>query len=170
MSHSAFSGAAANAALSLSLFAVWQGISPGAQDQTCGRVPGLLPEIQPRKIRPESAAVLLAASSARAFVREFDHAIPMEWTKDRTVLMHLSLPTTGGPFIDGSPTLNDVAENALKTWNQYLVHLQFAANKQSIVPPSDTDANTSVTMSRTIYGDTFAPGVLAVTLVTPRNG
>lgn len=94
----------------------------------------------------------------------------MEWTKDRTVLMHLSLPTTGGPFIDGSPTLNDVAENALKTWNQYLVHLQFAANKKSIVPPSDTDANTSVTMSRTIYGDTFAAGVLAVTLVTPRNG
>lgn len=91
------------------------------------------------------------------------------WNRNRTVLMHLSLPASP-PLIDGSPSFNAVAEEALNIWNQHLVHLRFAVNRGSILPPDANDANTSVTMASTIYGDTFGNNVLAVTLVTPRNG
>jgi hypothetical protein len=94
------------------------------------------------------------------------------WNRNRTVLIHLSLPPQGpaGGFIDGSPSFNAVAEEALNLWNQHLVHMQFAFSRGSILPPDGNDANTSVTMSNTIYGETFGSGVLAVTLLTPRNG
>jgi matrixin len=93
----------------------------------------------------------------------------VSWTPNRTVLIHLSLPPGPGPFIDGSATFNASAEDALNIWNQYLVHMQFAVDRNSILPPSGTDGNTSVLMSDKIYGDTFGSGVLAVTLVTPRG-
>jgi Matrixin len=125
---------------------------------------------------PILVAVLLAfaAPHSHAFTREIYNAVAVEWNKDRTVLVHLSLPNTCGgspcgPFADGLATYNDVAEEAFNIWNQELVHLHVAVNKNSIVPPSDIDANTSVTMSNTIYGDTFGSNVLAVTLVTPRT-
>jgi hypothetical protein len=93
------------------------------------------------------------------------------WNKNRTVLMHLSLPASPPTFHfqDGSASLNASAEDALNTWNQHLVHMQFAVDRNSILPPSGTDGNTSVTMSNTIYGDTFGKTTLAVTLVTPRS-
>jgi hypothetical protein len=78
--------------------------------------------------------------------------------------MHLSLPT-GGPFIDGSASFNAIAETALNIWNQNLVHMQFAVDRNSILPPNGDDANTSVVMSNTVYGDSFGRGVLAVTFV-----
>ncbi len=91
------------------------------------------------------------------------------WTKNRTALMHLSLPQDGGPFTDGSASFNASAEDALNIWNQYLAHMQFAVDRNSILPPSGTDGNTSVVMSNTVYGDAFGKNVLAVTLVTPRS-
>ena len=94
----------------------------------------------------------------------------VSWNRNRTVLMHLSLPNDGTKFSDGSPSYNAVAEDALNTWNQYLVHMQFAVDRNSILPPSGTDGNTSVLMSDKVYGDTFGSSTLAVTLVTPRNG
>src|ERR1041385_7025161 len=115
-----------------------------------------------------AAVVAFDSITAQAYVREFDQGVPVEWNKNRTVLMHLSLPP-GGPLSDGFANLNDSAEDALNLWNQQLVHMHFAVDKGAILPPSDTDANTSVTMSDTIYGDTFGANVLAVTLVTPRN-
>jgi hypothetical protein len=115
-----------------------------------------------------SATVLFGAIPAQGFVREFNNGVPIEWNKDHTVLMHLSLPA-GGPFIDGSASFNAVAEDALNIWNQSLVHMKFAVNRNSIVPPSDSDANTSVTMSTTVYGEAFDKSTLAVTLVTPRD-
>src|SRR2546430_12735700 len=83
--------------------------------------------------------------------------------------MHLSLPQGPAPFFDGSASFNASAEDALNIWNQYLIHMQFAVDRNSILPPSGTDGNTSVTMSDTIYGEIFGSGVLAVTLVTPRG-
>lgn len=117
--------------------------------------------------------LVLSTAPVRGYVRETNTVngveVPIAWNKNRTVLMHLSLPTTGGPFIDGSPSLSVVAENALNIWNQYLVHLQFAVDRNSILPPSGDDANTSVVMTNTVYGDAFGGNVLAVTLVTPRD-
>ena len=91
------------------------------------------------------------------------------WNRNRTVLVHLSLPQSGGSYTDGSATLNASAEDALNTWNQYLVHMQFAVDRNSILPPSGDDGNTSVTMASSVYGESFGSGVLAVTLVTPRD-
>src|SRR6476620_7293779 len=113
-----------------------------------------------------AAAFFFTATHAHAFVREIFGGSAVEWNKNRTVLMHLSLPSCCGPFQDGFATFNDSAEDALNIWNQYLVHVHFAVNKNSIVPPSGTDANTSVTMAHTLYGEAFGSGVLAVTLVT----
>jgi hypothetical protein len=122
-----------------------------------------------KKLVLSFAAAFLAISHAGAFVREFDNGIPIEWTKNRTVRMHLSVDYPFGPFIDGSATLNDSAEDALNIWNQHLVHMKFAAIKNSPLPASGVDANTSVTMSSSVYGDSFGDRVLAVTLVSPRN-
>lgn len=105
------------------------------------------------------------ASPCRAYTLE-----GYSWNRNRTVLMHLSLPpNNGAPFQDGSASLNASAEDALNTWNQYLLHMQFAVDRNSILPPSGVDANTSVSMSSTFYGEDFGDGTIAVTLVTPRN-
>src|SRR6185437_14467695 len=122
-----------------------------------------------------ASAIALFGSSAQAFVRETNDVgtpgnpmlVPIELNKDHTVLMHLSLPPDTG-FIDGSASYNAIAEDALNIWNQYLAHMQFAVDRNSILPPDQTDANTSVIMTTTIYGDAFDSSTLAVTLVTPR--
>jgi hypothetical protein len=122
-----------------------------------------------KKLFLSLAAAFLAVSSARAYVREIYGGIAVEWNKNRTVRVYLSIDYPFGPFTDGFATLNDSAEDAFNTWNQYLVHMKFQPIKNSPLPPSGIDANTSVTMSTTIYGDTFGSGVLAVTLVSPRD-
>src|SRR5437016_3438372 len=117
------------------------------------------------------AALALGSANAHAFVREFDRTgIADEWVKNRTVMIHLSLTTARHNFSDCSLSYNAIAEDALNSWNQVLVHMQFAVDRGSILPPSAKDANTSVTMSDTFYGQTFGNNVLAVTLVTPRDG
>jgi matrixin len=115
-----------------------------------------------------AAAALLAASSAHAYLREVYSGVAVEWNKNRTVRVHLSIDYPFGPFLDGFATLNDSAEDALNTWNQQLVHMKFQPIKESPLPASDGDGNTSVTMSSTIYGESFGRDVLAVTVVSPR--
>src|SRR5688572_4450514 len=83
--------------------------------------------------------------------------------------MHLSLPAPTISLADGAPSYNAVAEEALNLWNQHLLHMKFAVNRGSILPAASGDGNTSVTMSNTIYGEDFGGGVLAVTLVSPRD-
>jgi Matrixin len=116
-----------------------------------------------------SAAILFGATQAHGFVREFDdHGVSLEWNKNRTVLMHLSLPA-GGPMSDGAPSFNAVAEAALNIWNQFLVHMKFAVDRNSILPPSEYDSNVSVQMSATVYGDGFGTNTLATTLLFTRD-
>jgi hypothetical protein len=116
-----------------------------------------------------SAAVLFGATQVHAYVREFgDAGVPLEWNKNRTVLMHLSLPANG-PLSDGSPSLNAVAEDALNIWNQSLVHMKFAVDRNSLVLPSADDANVSVQMSDTLYGKSFGANTLATTLLIARD-
>jgi hypothetical protein len=116
-----------------------------------------------------SAVILFGATQAHGYVREFDNnGVPLEWNKNRTVLMHLSLPP-GGPMSDGSASLNAVAEGALNTWNQFLIHMKFAVDRDSILPPSDNDGNMSVTMASSVFGDTFGTNTLATTLFNSRD-
>jgi matrixin len=116
-----------------------------------------------------SAAVLCGVTQAHAYVREFDNnGVPLEWNKNRTVLMHLSLPPSP-PMSDGSASLNAVAEDALNIWNQFLVHMKFGVDRDSILPPSDDDGNMSVIMSSTVFGDKFGANTLATTLFSSRD-
>ena len=90
------------------------------------------------------------------------------WTANRGVMMHLSL---GGfqPLQDGFTSFNDAAADALATWNQYLVHMQFRWLLGSVLPSSETDADNSVFFSSSVYGDTFGSNVLAITLISSRG-
>lgn len=91
------------------------------------------------------------------------------WTRNRTVVMHLSLPPGTGTFQDGFSSFGESAEDALNIWNQHLAHMQFTVVRNSILPPQSFDGDTSVSMSDTIYGDPFGNNVLAVTLITSRG-
>jgi len=105
-----------------------------------------------------------ALSSAHAYTLESS-----SWTKNRTVVMHLSLPPANRTFQDGFTSFDQSATDALISWNQYLAHMQFAFDHNSILPPAKTDGDTSVSMSNTVYGQAFGARVLAVTLVTNRG-
>ncbi|MEY2559007.1 MAG: hypothetical protein QOE34_2432, partial [Verrucomicrobiota bacterium] len=83
--------------------------------------------------------------------------------------MHLSLPPGGGPYQDGSKSLGESAEDALNIWNQYLVHMKFAVDRNSILPPASDDGNMSVLASTTVFGQAFGARVLAVTLISSRG-
>ena len=110
------------------------------------------------------AFALVFSVSSFAFTLE-----SASWTRNRTVVMHLSLPPGGGPFQDGSASLGESAEDALNIWNQELVHMKFAVDRNSLLPPSGDDADTSVSFASTVYGDPFPARVLAVTLVGRRG-
>jgi hypothetical protein len=113
-----------------------------------------------------AASILVPAASA--FVQETnDDGDPIAWTPNRTIVMHLTLPTTGGPYLDGSSSLSASAEDALNIWNQYLVHMRFVVDRNSPLPPSGTDGDTSVSIASTFYGQSFGSRTLAVTFVTP---
>ena len=91
------------------------------------------------------------------------------WTRNRTALMHLSLPPGTGTFQDGFNSFGESAEDALNIWNQHLAHMQFAVRRNSVLPPQSFDGDTSVSMSNTVYGDPFGANTLAVTLVISRG-
>ena len=112
------------------------------------------------------AALFLAAIPSAIVAYDLE---PYLWTENRTVLMHLSLVRSTGTLQDGFTSFNQSAEDALSIWNQYLVHLKFAVDRNSVLPPSGRDADTSVLFSNTVYGEAWGARVLAVTLLTPRE-
>lgn len=119
-----------------------------------------------KKISPLLVIAFAAGSIVPGFAFTVESA---SWTRNRTVVMHLSLPPGGGPFQDGSGSLGASAEDALNIWNQELVHMKFNVDRNSILPPSGNDADTSVSSASTVYGDPFPARVLAVTLVARRG-
>ncbi|MGZ5004398.1 MAG: DVUA0089 family protein [Chthoniobacterales bacterium] len=103
------------------------------------------------------------AQVTRAYVLE-----GQSWTRDRTVVMQLSLGGTRN-LSDGSTSFNQVAQSALSIWNQYLNHLKFSYVNNSPVQPDGSDDEMSVLFSNTIFGDTFGSSTLAVTLLSSRG-
>jgi hypothetical protein len=90
------------------------------------------------------------------------------WTLDRTVQFQLSLgPPTN--LIDGFPSFNESAADALNIWNSYLVHLHCTSVLNSPTLAAAGDDENSAFFSRTIYGDDFGTGVLAITLLNFRD-
>ncbi len=106
---------------------------------------------------------LLFAARSGAYTLEGE-----SWTRDRTVVMQLSL---GGPktLSDGFTSFNASAQDALNIWNQYVAHVQFAAVLNSPVIPQSGDDEMSVLFSSTVFGDSFGLGTLAVTLLNYRG-
>ena len=109
-------------------------------------------------------AALFSAQAAIGYTLE-----NVSWTRDRTVVMQLSL-NNAHTLSDGSTSFNQVAVAALNIWNPYLSHLHFTAKTNSPVPPADGDEEMSVFFSNTVFGDGFGEGTLAVTMFNSRNG
>ena len=107
--------------------------------------------------------LFLSAHSLLGFVLE-----GQSWTRDRTVVMQLSL---GGPKIlsDGSTSFNQSAQDALNVWNPYLDHLSLTAILASPVVPMSGDDEMSALFSATVFGDSFGSATLAVTLLNFRD-
>jgi hypothetical protein len=116
------------------------------------------------------ALVLFAGvSPLRAYDLERDKNLrPISWTRDRTVVMHLSL---GGArqLSDGFTSFNQSALDALNVWNPYLAHLRFAGVPNSLVVPAENDEEMSVLFSDKIFGRDFGSSTLAVTLLSYRD-
>jgi hypothetical protein len=112
------------------------------------------------------AIAVACANSAYGFALE-----NLSWTRDRTVVMQVSLDL-GHPvaLMDGSTSFTQVAQSALAIWNPYLLHLKFSPKVNSPVPPAGDDEEMSVFFSNTIFGDHFDSSTLAITLLNSRNG
>ena len=110
-------------------------------------------------------ALLLLAGSRATFAFDTDGD---RWTRNRSVMMHLSL---GPPraLQDGFGSFNDSAADALSIWNQHLVHLSFRWIIGSTLPQSDSDTDNSVFFSNTVFGDSFGDNTLAITLISTRG-
>lgn len=116
------------------------------------------------KLLPLIAGLVLCAGSAFGYTAQ-GHT----WTKDRTVVMQISMAQRDAEFgkLSDGLTFSQSAADAFNTWNNYLPHLQFRTVINSNVPNASHDAENSVFFSDTVYGEPFGAGVLAVTI---RNG
>src|SRR5438045_3300486 len=103
-------------------------------------------------------AVVFLASPLRAYVLEGE-----SWTRDRTVVMQLSL---GGSqqLSDGFASFNESAQDALNVWSPYLAHVRFSGVLNSPVIPDKYDDEMSVLFSSSYFGQTFGSNTLAITL------
>jgi Matrixin len=114
---------------------------------------------------PAFAACVLITASAHGYFLEGE-----SWTPNRTVRMHLSFTGPGYTLLDNFTSWDESAADALNIWNTYLVHMQFAVDHNSLLPPASNDADNSAFFSDTVYGDSWGSGVLAITLISSRNG
>jgi hypothetical protein len=113
---------------------------------------------------PAFAACVLITASTHGYVLEGE-----SWTPNRTVRMHLSFSGPGHTLSDGFTSWDESAADALNIWNTHLVHMQFAVDHNSLLPPASNDADNSAFFSNTVYGDSWGSGVLAVTLISSRS-
>src|SRR5690349_20687455 len=104
------------------------------------------------------------ASAASAYVLE-----GQSWTLDRTVVMQMSLNAPHSPFLDGSSSFDEVAQDAINIWNLYLPHLDCTAVLASPVDATTGDDEMSALFDSTIFGEKFGAGTLAITLLNFRD-
>lgn len=79
-----------------------------------------------------------------------------------TVTMHLQLGSGSGTLIDGSTSWNQVATNALATWNTYVDLVKFSAVQNSTVARAENDGVNSVFFDSAVFGDPFDRNTLAI--------
>lgn len=90
------------------------------------------------------------------------------WPAGTQIVMHLNLSRFVVPLQDGSASWNASAADALAIWNQYLDTVQLVEG-----PPAsavENDGVSEVAFSSDVYGMTWPPGTLAVTLYYSPKG
>jgi len=79
-----------------------------------------------------------------------------------TVTMHLRLGAGSGTLIDGSTSWNQVATNALATWNTHIDLVKFSAVNNSTAANGDGNDLNTVFFSDNVYGEDFDDDTLAI--------
>ncbi len=79
-----------------------------------------------------------------------------------TVTMHLQLGGGSGTLIDGSTSFNQVATNALATWNTHIDLVKFSAVQDSTVSRGDGTGTNNVFFDSAVYGRAFDRNTLAL--------
>lgn len=79
-----------------------------------------------------------------------------------TVTMHLQLGSGSGTLIDGSTSWNQVATNALATWNTNIDLVKFSAVNDSTVSRGDGTGTNNVVFDSAVYGRSFGRNTLAI--------
>jgi hypothetical protein len=87
---------------------------------------------------------------------------PRVWP-DGNVSIVLRLGAAGRTLTDGNSSWDDVAAQALLTWNRCLGTIQFVPTTQSPGPGIDGDTLSQVFFNSTVYGQYFGKAVLSVT-------
>ena len=90
------------------------------------------------------------------------------WPSGSQISMHLNLNRPAVPLQDGFPSWNASAADALSLWNQNLGNVAFVNGPAT--EPASADGVNSVFFSGSMFGETFPPGVLAVTLSYSDSG
>ncbi len=119
--------------------------------------------MNPRALLSFAAVIFLVDLTASAFVLE-----SASWTRDRTVVMQLSLHRTQR-LSDGFTSFDQSAQDALNVWNNYLAHLRFSSVLNSPVAATGGDDEMSVIFSSTVFGDSFGKDALAITIINFRG-
>jgi len=111
------------------------------------------------------AVLLLAGTGAWGYA--FISGKP-KWPSS-TIPMHLELGS-GGTLMDGAPSWNAVAQEALGIWNQWISTTQFTGMVDNSHSPGDGDGVNDVFFDNTIYGQNFGDAVAVTTIWTNASG
>jgi hypothetical protein len=108
------------------------------------------------------AAALFWASAAiaQAFVVE-----NLYWPQGSNVVMQLGFGASSLNLQDGFATFNASAADAAAIWNGYLDFIGFSAVGSAAVPQESGDQVNSAFFARTVFGESFGEGALAVTVL-----
>jgi len=81
---------------------------------------------------------------------------------DGSIVMHLQLGSSG-TLMDGRPSWNASAEDALASWNSIVDRVKFRVVRDSSAPIGDNNGYNNVFFSSGIYAQSFGTTTLAVT-------
>ncbi len=118
-----------------------------------------------RAILPSFLGILLLGGALSAFGYSWTG---YTWPVGTQISMHLQLSRTQVPLQDGNADWNASAADALNIWNQYLDTVKFVAAEPT--GSSDTNGFNEVLFSKTVYGETWPIGALAVTITQGHQG
>lgn len=119
---------------------------------------------RPRSLAASGFAALVAVCTLLPRISSGYGLNGFTWPAGTTIQMQLGLgPPPKGALSDGFPDWNASAADALASWNQNLVMVQYGWTINENVPHVGGDNQNAVYFDSTIYGEAFGANVLAVT-------